>query len=206
MMRLDLERAGLPYVDEGGLFADFHTHRHTFISNLGKAGVPLATAQKLARHSDPKLIANTYTHLGVSDKAAQSNCCPDSPREAALGEHSLRATETDSALPERTYGREKGEHQGEHTAGKSWQNVASGERISTKPSNQEDNPQTFTLARNEKSRRVVATPGEGVAEGTRTLDFWIHNPVPTKETPDENESSNKGDCRLKKSGLHHVHP
>jgi site-specific recombinase XerD len=45
------------------LFADFHANRHTFISNLGRAGVPLATAQKLARHADPKLTANVYCHF-----------------------------------------------------------------------------------------------------------------------------------------------
>src|SRR5262249_5107210 len=60
MMRLDLERARvawiaeaetpaerakrgrsdfLTYRDEAGLYADFHSNRHTFISNLGKAGV-----------------------------------------------------------------------------------------------------------------------------------------------------------------------
>ncbi len=38
-MKLDLERAGLPYCDEDGLYADFHPNRHTFISNLAKAGV-----------------------------------------------------------------------------------------------------------------------------------------------------------------------
>jgi integrase len=64
MMKLDLERAGIPYKDEQGLFADFHANRHTFIRNLSRAGVPLATAQKLARHSDPRITANRYTHLG----------------------------------------------------------------------------------------------------------------------------------------------
>ena len=68
-MRLDLERAGIPYRDEEGLFADFHANRHTFISNLSRAGVSLATAQKLARHSDPKLTANRYTHLGLDVEA-----------------------------------------------------------------------------------------------------------------------------------------
>jgi integrase len=53
----------LTYCDDDGLFADFHANRHTFISNLGRAGVPLATAQKLARHADPKLTANVYCHF-----------------------------------------------------------------------------------------------------------------------------------------------
>ena len=47
MMRADLEAAGLPYQDEAGLYADFHSNRHTFISNLGRAGVSVTMAQKL---------------------------------------------------------------------------------------------------------------------------------------------------------------
>lgn len=58
MMRADLERAGLSYQDDNGAFADFHANRHTFMTNLGRTGVPLTTAQKLARHSDPKLTAS----------------------------------------------------------------------------------------------------------------------------------------------------
>jgi integrase len=69
MMRLDLEAAGLPYQDEAGLYADFHSNRHTFISNLGRAGVPITMAQKLARHSTPALTANVYTHISMSQKS-----------------------------------------------------------------------------------------------------------------------------------------
>ena len=87
MMRRDCGRAGIPYQDESGLFADFHSHRHTFISALGKAGTPLATAQKLARHSDPKLTANVYTHLGLADKASAIEALPAPPDSTAC--HSL---------------------------------------------------------------------------------------------------------------------
>ena len=69
MMRLDLKAAGLPYRDEGGLYADFHSNRHTFISSLGRAGMSITMAQKLAQHSTPTLTANTYTHLGLDEKA-----------------------------------------------------------------------------------------------------------------------------------------
>jgi len=79
MMRLDLERAGVAYRDEEGLFADFHANRHTFISNLSRAGVPLATAQKLARHSDPKLTASRYTHLGLDVQAGAIASLPTVP-------------------------------------------------------------------------------------------------------------------------------
>ncbi len=101
MMREDLKRAGIPYQDEDGLFADFHANRHTFISNLGRAGVPLATAQKLARHSDPKLTANVYTHLGLTDKAKAIESLPAPPMTPPAGseQQALRATGTDDDSP-----------------------------------------------------------------------------------------------------------
>ena len=101
MMRGDLSRAGLPYQDEDGLFADFHANRHTFISNLGRAGVPLATAQKLARHSDPKLTANVYTHLGLSDKAQAIGTLSPCPASQSSGgtEKRLAATGTEDETP-----------------------------------------------------------------------------------------------------------
>jgi len=49
---------------------DFHSIRGQFVSELGRCGVPLQTAQKLARHSDPRLTSNHYSHLAVSDLAA----------------------------------------------------------------------------------------------------------------------------------------
>src|ERR1700730_14886091 len=53
----------LTYRNAEGLFADFHAHRHTFISNLSKANVAPKLAQDLARHSDIRLTMNVYTHL-----------------------------------------------------------------------------------------------------------------------------------------------
>jgi len=76
MMRLDLERAGVPYKDEQGLFADFHANRHTFISNLSRAGVSLATAQKLARHSDPRLTAWSFPDRRIRRKPWHRRATP----------------------------------------------------------------------------------------------------------------------------------
>jgi hypothetical protein len=59
----------LTYCNEEGLFADFHANRHTFISNLGRAGISPKLAQTLARHSDPKLTMNIYTHVDATDQA-----------------------------------------------------------------------------------------------------------------------------------------
>ena len=66
----------LTYCDADGLFADFHANRHTFISRLGRSGVSLLTAQKLARHSDPRLTANVYNHLDEAEKAAAIELMP----------------------------------------------------------------------------------------------------------------------------------
>lgn len=127
MMRLDLKRAGLPYADEDGLYADFHALRHTFISNLGKAGVPLGAAQELARHADPKLTASTYTHVGVFDKAAAIDMLPDCPgyrKDPDLGQQRLLATGTDDARSVRTYDESAGQHPGQQFAGEMRQSVA----------------------------------------------------------------------------------
>ena len=59
----------LTYQDENGMYADFHANRHTFISNLSRAGVSAKMAQTLARHSDPKLTLNIYTHVSEEDQA-----------------------------------------------------------------------------------------------------------------------------------------
>ena len=58
----------LVYRDKEGRFADFHATRHTFITNLSRAGVSPKTAQKLARHSDIRLTMNVYSHTDLAEK------------------------------------------------------------------------------------------------------------------------------------------
>jgi integrase len=73
MLRADLRAAGIePVVD--GKVIDLHALRTTFITNLSLGGVPLAVAQKLARHSDPRLTSNVYTSLSLTElqKAVQA--------------------------------------------------------------------------------------------------------------------------------------
>ena len=55
----------------------------------------------------------------------------------------------------------------------------------SQPTAEADKPQVLTRSRKSKRRRAVATAGERVAEGTRTPDFWNHNPVlyPTELQP-----------------------
>ena len=70
----------LLYCNKAGLFADFHGLRHTFITNLGRAGVDPKTAQILARHSDVQLTMNVYTHVSRTAEVAAINALPSVPK------------------------------------------------------------------------------------------------------------------------------
>ena len=70
MLRDDLEAARIPYRDDAGAVLDFHALRHTFITNLVRAGVHPRIVQQLARHSTMELTMNVYTHLEIRDAAA----------------------------------------------------------------------------------------------------------------------------------------
>lgn len=67
MLRNDLDAAGIPVEDEEGRVMDFHGFRTTFITNLSRAGITPAVAQKLARHSDINLTMGTYTQLELKE-------------------------------------------------------------------------------------------------------------------------------------------
>jgi len=68
MVKLDLERIGIPYVTPEGI-ADFHAAgRHTHITELLRNGATLPEARELARHSDIKMTMH-YTHIGMADQA-----------------------------------------------------------------------------------------------------------------------------------------
>ena len=51
----------------------FHALRHTTATLLLKAGVPLATVQRILRHSDPSITAEVYGHLDLDDMRAGIN-------------------------------------------------------------------------------------------------------------------------------------
>lgn len=87
MIKKDLQRAGIPYVDDRGHYADFHALRMTFITNLSLAGVFPKTAQLLARHSNINLTMNTYTMLGVHDQATAVESLPPIPQMVEVGSH-----------------------------------------------------------------------------------------------------------------------
>jgi integrase len=72
----DCRRAKIDRYNGDGDQVDLHSLRLTFGSYLAAAGVPLTTAQKLMRHSDPKLTANVYTDPRLLDLAGAVEAIP----------------------------------------------------------------------------------------------------------------------------------
>lgn len=68
VLRRDLTDAKIEDENAEGV-VDFHSLRVTFITALARAGVPLAHAQKLARHCSPMLTANIYSRFGYDEDA-----------------------------------------------------------------------------------------------------------------------------------------
>jgi len=90
MLRGDLDAAGIPYATDSG-YADFHSLRHTFISNLAAGGVHPKLAQQLARHSTITLTMDRYSHVGLLDLNAALESLPT---VTAPESQSMRATGT----------------------------------------------------------------------------------------------------------------
>jgi len=78
-MKKDLKKAGIPYKNDAGEFVDFHALRHTYITNLERAGVHLEVARVLARHSSAALTS-AYTHTVPTDLNDAVNRLPAVPR------------------------------------------------------------------------------------------------------------------------------
>ncbi len=76
MLRIDLSNADIDDRDTRGRVVDFHALRHTFISNLARAGVHPRNAQALARHSTIDLTMNVYTHIDMGNLAGDVEALP----------------------------------------------------------------------------------------------------------------------------------
>jgi integrase len=80
----DCKRAGIDRIDDRGKRVDLHALRKTFGTRLAMAGVPLTVAQRLMRHSDPKLTSNLYTDVRVLDlHGAVEAMAPIAPKVVA---------------------------------------------------------------------------------------------------------------------------
>jgi integrase len=73
----------LAHKNHAGVYADFHSLRHYFITSLERSGISPKMAQTLARHSDIRLTLGIYTHVGMHDQAAAIGALPGPPGETA---------------------------------------------------------------------------------------------------------------------------
>src|SRR5690606_19481922 len=72
--KADLKRAGIEYRDAEGRQYDRKCLRLSYGTWLYRNKVDLRLAQRLMRHSDPKLTAKIYTEIGLDElRAAQSS-------------------------------------------------------------------------------------------------------------------------------------
>lgn len=99
--------------DERGRVLDVHCLRHTFITMLARSGASLQVTQKAARHSDPRLTSNIYTHLRLDDIAGAVDTLPDFSgnievaRAVQNGDSHLAAYLADQDDKNRTGGRQR---------------------------------------------------------------------------------------------------
>lgn len=80
----------LCYRNHAGLYADFHSCRHRFVTSLERAGVRPKVAQKLARHSDIRLTLGVYTHAELADQTAAIEALPGPPEADSQHDRKLR--------------------------------------------------------------------------------------------------------------------
>ncbi len=160
MLRADLEAAGLPYRDGDGRQFDFHALRSQFGTDLARAGVPLATAQKLLRHSTPALTARHYTHLNLADLAGAVEQLP------AVETGLSGAAEAAPRVRRRV-------HSSANTLG---QDVAKPAHC---PQFEENRGQTLSAAEAMKPSESLSETGQNQNEddGTRTRNLRIDSPV-----------------------------
>ena len=86
-----LESDFLCFCNHDGLYADFHSLRHGFITGLAKAGVKPKMAQTLARHSDVRLTLGVYTHVELQDRSAAIESLPAPPSGNSHAKDSLNS-------------------------------------------------------------------------------------------------------------------
>jgi len=70
-------KEAIPYIDDSGRYADFHSLRHTTGSLLATSGVHPKVAQSIMRHSDINLTMSRYTHILTGQESEAVSKLPD---------------------------------------------------------------------------------------------------------------------------------
>jgi len=165
MFRADLERVGIAYRDDADRVADFHSLRHTFISNLARGGVHPKVAQALARHSTITLTMDRYSHTVVGELADALDALPDLEHEA---QEAAVATGTDGrkARPyprpnQRQLGDGSGHLDATRCDGHNLETVASGARKRLRAANVSEEKRALA-ARDDNRPRTQVDQGDGL--------------------------------------------
>ena len=77
MLKADLKAAKIPYIDDAGRYADFHSLRHSTGSLLAAAGVHPKVIQSIMRHCDINLTMSRYTHIFRGQESDAVAALPD---------------------------------------------------------------------------------------------------------------------------------
>jgi len=174
----------LEYRDASGRIADFHSLRHTFITNLARGKVHPKNAQALARHSTINLTMNAYTHTVLGDLANDVDRLPALPAPTVNGSEAVALADTGTDGPyrpdddprRRTKRRMKPDFPCENKArsGTDWPNAAN--RGSGHTHN-ENAQKTGEKAASGHPRLAVANAGGGSRTHTRFKPHGILNPA-----------------------------
>lgn len=171
----------LAYMDGAGRVADFHSLRHTFISNLARGGVHPKIAMELARHKKLDLTMGVYTHVLHSDKAAAldvlpSLAVPNEAQQAAV----LANTGTDGPDPDPGDG-PKRRTKRRVSGGSSCGNMANGgerwREAGPQPGDQTDGRNSSDVRRIDEACPSVASPVSNAPGAIRTLNLRIRSPL-----------------------------
>ncbi len=100
MLKADLKAAKIPYVDDAGRYADFHSLRHSTGSLLAAAGVHPKVIQSIMRHSDINLTMSRYTHIF---RGQESEAIANLPDLSLPSKQNQRATGTDDLAVDGAY-------------------------------------------------------------------------------------------------------
>ena len=99
MIKADLKAAGIPYRDDAGRVADFHSLRHSFVSSLARSDAPVKMIRTLARHSTPTPTLGVYAHVGIQDQAVALDALPAQGQPTPAAGSPAPPVGTDLALP-----------------------------------------------------------------------------------------------------------
>ena len=169
MIRTDLNAAGISCRDEMGRVLDFHSLRHSYITNVVNSGASVKVAQELARHSTPTLTIGRYAHARLHDLSAALDRMPDiNATHSEVAKH--RATGTDDAAADpQQYPQQLGrESTQRHT-------TPCEDRTESRSS--DGLPKCLLITDKCDERRRDAMRYENESDGNRTRNLRIDSPV-----------------------------